>query len=109
MDMGTRGMFTKTTIASLEALKISQSDKEALFCGYVSSPPVERGKRRPTVILDECNKRGMFEAHFDKPFARVCHLLALLPHHQERAAHARGALCLYGKISSTYRPHPRRR
>lgn len=47
MDMGTRGMFTKTTIASLEALKISESDKEGLFYGYVSGIPVEREKRLP--------------------------------------------------------------
>lgn len=80
MDMGTRGMFTKTTIASLEALNISQSDKEALFCGCVSGPPVEKEERVPALILDKCSETGIYEDHFDQPFARVCRrLLALLP------------------------------
>lgn len=33
MDMGTRGMFTVTTIASLEALDATPADKEALYSG----------------------------------------------------------------------------
>ncbi|CAN0270750.1 unnamed protein product, partial [Hapterophycus canaliculatus] len=33
MDMGTRGMFTKTTIASVEALGATAADKDALYSG----------------------------------------------------------------------------
>lgn len=33
MDMGTRGMFTRTTIASIEALGAAPGDKEALYSG----------------------------------------------------------------------------
>ncbi|CAN0255716.1 unnamed protein product [Scytosiphon promiscuus] len=35
MDMGTRGMFTKTTIASVEALDATAADKDALYSGNV--------------------------------------------------------------------------
>eukprot|EP00903_Cladosiphon_okamuranus_P006883 g6703.t1 len=37
MDMGTRGMFTKTTIASIEALGTTPADKEALYSRNVLS------------------------------------------------------------------------
>lgn len=33
MDMGTRGMFTRTTISSIEALAASPADKKALYSG----------------------------------------------------------------------------
>ncbi|CAM9703948.1 unnamed protein product, partial [Ectocarpus sp. 13 AM-2016] len=35
MDMGTRGMFTRTTIASVEALGAAPEDKEAFYAGNV--------------------------------------------------------------------------
>lgn len=33
MDMSARGMFTRTTIASIEALDVSPANKEALYSG----------------------------------------------------------------------------